>query len=312
MSIMTQPDTGSNPPYDSIPPPQISYLDPDGILWPLTDLTLPNGYICTGITGISGVPVSFSALALVTGGAIPQMIISQPGQIAMGMYLESLGDVNAYMRLLDAFAYSFRTERSGSPAPGYLIVQRQDGTTRQIAVYVTGGVESPVDENVYSSTYAISLSAPDPYWYDQFPTISQYVLTIAGPTGILPLLPINLTPSTVFGSQTVNNDGGSDTYPVWTFTGPGIPSVQNLTTGFQFSFFSALTTGQQVQVSTLPGNQYAIDVSNGSNMWGQIVKNSPRDLWPLVRGTNQISILMSGATSGSAVQLQYTRRWLRS
>src|SRR6516225_11699277 len=101
--VMTQPPTGTNPPIDSIPPPQITYVDPDGVLWPLTDLTLPNGYICTNIAGISGVPVNFSSIPMVTGGAVPQIIISQPGQIAMGMYLESLGDVNAYMKLLDSF-----------------------------------------------------------------------------------------------------------------------------------------------------------------------------------------------------------------
>jgi hypothetical protein len=309
--VMTQPPTGTNPPRDSIPPPQITYVDPDGVLWPLTDLTLSNGYICTNIAGISGVPVNFSSIPMVTGGAVPQIIISQPGQIAMGMYLESLGDVNAYMKLLDSFAYSFRTERAGSPSPGYLVVQRQDGSTRQLAVYVTGGVEAAVDEGVAFSTYLLTLNAPDPYWYDQYPTVLQYNLTASGVTGILPLLPINLTPSTVFGSQNVINDGGADTYPIWTFTGPGIPTVQNVSTGFQFSFFSALVSGQQVQVSTVPGNQYAIDISNGNNMWGQIVKNSPRDLWPLIRGTNQISIQMSGATSSSAIQLQYTRRWLR-
>jgi hypothetical protein len=299
-------------PIDNLQPPQITYLDPDGGIWPLTDLMLSDGYICTGITGISGVPINFSTIPLVTGGAIPQLVISQPGQIAMGMYLEAqAGNVNAYMQLLDQFQYSFRTERNGTPTPGYLIIQRQDGTQRQIAVYVASGMDAAVDEGVTFSTYALTLVSPDPYWYDLYPVIIQYALTVGGANGILPLLPIDLTPSTVFGGQTVINDGGADTYPIWTFTGPGIPTVQNLTTGFQFSFFSTLSSGQQVQVSTVPGNQYAIDVSNGSNMWGQIVKNSPRDLWPLIRGSNQISIQMSGATSSSAIQLQYTRRWLR-
>lgn len=294
-------------------PPQITYIDPDGGSWPLSDLGLQNGYICTGIVGISGVPVNLTTIPLVTGGAIPQLVISQPGQIAIGIYIESPnGDVNSYMKLLDEFEYAFRTERNGSPAPGQLVIQRQDGSSRYVNVYVTAGNDTAVDDTPTCSTYALSLISPDPYWYDLVPTLINYTLQVTGGTGILPLLPINLTPSTVFGNQIVVNDGGADAYPIWVFNGPGLPNVQNLTTGFGFSFATALSSGQSVQVSTVPGNQYAIDTGSLSNQWGQIVKNSPRDLWPLARGSNSISISMSGATSSSSVLLQYTRRWLRA
>jgi hypothetical protein len=308
---MTTPLINSGPPVDSIPPPQISYVDPDGNVWPLTDLSLPNGYICTAISGVAGIPVSFSSIPMESGGAIPQLYIDQPGTIGIGLYVESQGDVNAYMRLLDQIAYAFRSVRSGVPTPGQLVVQRQDGTTRQLNVFTVSGQDAETDSGVTWATFTLQLQSADPFWYDL--TAQEISFIGAGSaTGILPLLPIDLSTSSIFGDNIIINDGGAEAYPIWTLTGPGLPVLTNNTTGKQFGFQSALVSTQVVQVDTRPGLQSAYDINTGANMWSQIVKDTPRDLFSLAVGPNDISISMSGVTSNSEIDISWYRRWLRA
>lgn len=298
-------------PYIGSDPPQITYIDPDGGSWYLTDLLLSKGYICTGIAGVSGIPVSFSSIPMLNGGALPQLYIPQPGAVALGLFAQSQGDINAYMDLLDSIAYAFFNQRNNQPVPGYLQIQRQDGSSRQLVVYTVDGTSIPTDEGVDWSTYAIGLQALDPFWYDTTPQSKTYVLSGLA-AGILPLLPIALGSSTVFGADTITNDGGAEAYPVWTIVGPGLPTIRNITTGRQFSFNTALTAGQIVQVNTKPSQQSAIDVNAGTSVWSEIIQQSPRDLWSLARGDNQIFITMGGSGSGSSVNLSWTRRWLRA
>lgn len=308
----TATQSGTDPPFDSVPPPQISYIDPDGNTWPLTDLTLANGYICTGITGVSGLPVSFSSIPLLNGGALPQLYTPQPGTIGLGLYFESQGDVNAYMALLDSFAYAFYNVRNNVPTPGQLVIQRQDGTSRFRNVYCVGGLDTATDEGVTWSTYTLTLQADDPFWYDLNPNVTLYQLASTTATGILPLLPIALGGSTVFGADIIDNEGGAEAYPEWLMTGPGLPTIQNQTTGRQFSLATAIATGQVIQVNTQPGMQSAVDVGAGVSVWSDVVQNTPRDLWALARGMNEIFLTMGGAGIASSIQLSWTRRWLRA
>jgi hypothetical protein len=299
-------------PFDSIPPPQISYIDPDGNTWPLTDLLLSNGYICTGIVGVSGIPVSFSSIPLLNGGALPQLYTPQVGSIGLGLFFESQGDINAYMALLDSFAYSFYNVRNNVPTPGQLVVQRQDGTSRFRNVYCVGGQDAATDSGVDWSTYTLTLQADDPFWYDLNPNVTNYQLASSGAAGILPILPISTTVSTVFGADIIDNEGGAEAYPEWLITGPGLPTIQNQTTGRQFSLTNAMADLQQIQVNTQPGSQSAVDIGAGVSVWSDVVQSTPRDLWSLARGMNEIFLTMGGAGADSSIQLTWTRRWLRA
>jgi len=273
-------------------------------------MSLSNGYICTDIAGIDGLPVSFSSSPLLNGGSLPQIYVPQPGSVVIGLYLESQGDVNAYMKLLDKFAYAFFNQRDGKPVPGQLVIQRQDGTSRFLNVYTVSGADTATDWMPTWATYTLTLQSDDPFWYDLTPQQSQYILA-GQASGILPLLPINLGSSTVIGSSTLVNDGGAEAYPIWLITGPGLPNFANLTTGRQFSLQSVLASGQVIQVDTRPGLQSAVDINSGTNLWSGIVKASPRDLWSLAVGVNKINLAMGGAGPASNILLTWTRRWLR-
>jgi hypothetical protein len=298
-------------PYQ-VPLFQISYLDPDRNLWGLSDLSLANGYICTALEGIAGVPVQLTSIPLVNGTAQPQMYSSQPGTVTLGLYVEAkdFSHQADFLKLVDNITYAFFNQRAGIPAPGYIVVQRPDGTSRQLAVYCTAGFENPDYSTMYAN-FVLSLTALDPYWTDTVAQQITYGLP-AGATGILPLLPVALGASNVIGTSTLNNDGGADAYPSWDIYGPGTPTITNNTSGRSFALTGALATGDQVHVETRPGVQAVYKVATAANMWSNLVINSPRDLWPIVKGMNSINLAMSGSGPSSKIVLNWTRRWLRA
>lgn len=298
-------------PVTQAPTPQIGYEDPDGNYWNLSDLLLGEGVICTGIDGVAGIPVSLSNIPLLNGTAQPASYIPQPGTILMGLYAEAPGgDMDAFYDLIDRIAYAFFSLRNGLPAPGQLVISRPDGTSRQINVFTTAGLDAP-EYGPYFVNYVLSLSSLDPFWEDQDPQVVTYSSSLPA-AGILPLLPIAIGTSNVLGTSVLVNDGGADAYPFWDIYGPGIPTISNNTTGRSFSFSSALSPGDHVQVQTRPGQQIVYRVNGGVNYWSQLVAQSPRDLWPIPKGNNTISLAIAGSGTGSAVRLTWTRRWLRA
>jgi hypothetical protein len=291
--------------------PYLSYIDPDAHEWILSDLGLPNGYVCTGISGATGIPVSLQSIPVLGGTAVPLLYLPQPNTLTLGVYLETPpgGTENDYYKLLDAFVRAFYNRRNDVPAPGYLVVGRPDGTKRQLAVYCIAGLDT-ADHGILNAVYGLSLEAPDPHWQDQ--QAQQVLYSLSTATGILPLLPVFLGGGTVLGTSLVVNDGGAIAYPVWTITGPGTPTIQNITTGRQWSLGTAIPAGQIVTVSTVPNQQYVYNNTTATSWWNNLVISTSRDLWSLQVGDNQINIQLSGATANSSIQLSWTRRWQRA
>lgn len=299
----------------SMPPTplQINYVDPDSNTWNLSDLSLRNGYVCTGIAGIEGLATSLQTIPMLDGTATPNIYIPQPGSIALGILVSrpASDSEDDYYALLDRVARAFYNRRNELPVPGYLQVQRPDGTTRQIAVYTTSGLNTPDVAVSNHTVYSFTLQTPDPYWQDLVP--QQLVFGIGSAVGILPVLPIALTGSTIVGTNTVVNNGNSQAWPVWTLTGPGTPTMRNLTTGRQWSLNSNISTGHVVQVTTKPGQQMAVNTTLSTNIWDQLVLGGTlSNLWSLMAGANQISITMAGSAANTSVGLSWTNRWNRA
>jgi hypothetical protein len=293
-------------------PLQISYLDPDGNTWNLSDLSMSQGYVCSALTGIEGLPTMIQTIPLLDGTAVPNLYVPQPGSITLGIVVArpAGGGPNDYYNLLDSFVRAFLTRRNELPTPGYLIVQRPNGVARQIAVYTISGLNTPdvgVDD---VSIYTLTLQTPDPYWTDGIDNIAIYSLNTA--PGILPILPIQLAGSTIIGDTVINNNGTALSYPTWTITGPGQPTITNSTTGRKWSLNTSIPSGQIVQVITKPGQQIAYNLTTSTNVWNQLVLSSLRDLWPLVGGPNDVNISMTGATAATQVQLDWVNRWSRA
>jgi hypothetical protein len=291
----------------------ITYIDPDGNTWNLSDRSMSNGYVCSAIAGIEGFPFMMQTIPFLDGTALANIYIPQPGTIGLAVLVSRpASDVqNDYYTTLDALVRAFITRRNEIPMPGKLIIQRPDGTSRQISTYTTSGLDTPEVGLNDMSLYSFSLSTPDPYWSDLNPNQFIFALAQSG-IGILPLLPIAFDGVTIVGTNIVNNQGTSLSFPTWIITGPGTPKMTNNTTGLSWSLSAPVPAGHQVQVTTARGQQSVVDITNGANLWSNLVAQSPRSLWPLVSGNNSVTVTLTGATVASSVVLDWTNRWSRA
>lgn len=294
-------------------PLQIDYIDPDGNDWNLSDLTMSNGYVCTGVTGIEGLATSLQTVPMLDGTATASQFLPQPGTITIGILvgMPASQQENDYYKLLDRVSRAFFHRRNEQPKPGYVQIQRPDGTSRQIAVYTTAGPASPEVGINDLSSFSFTLQAPDPYWQD---TVAQSLLyKLNASPGILPLLPIQLAGASVIGISTITNTGGAQAWPTWIITGPGTPTIQNITTGRQWSLNTPIPSGNVVQVVTKPGQQAAVNTTTSTNIWDQLVLGGTlSNLWALMAGANQVNIAMAGSTANTSVGLLWVNRWNRA
>jgi hypothetical protein len=292
----------------------VTYIDPDGTIWPWSDpLT---GIILTSVTGLGSPPASLTSTALEGGGALAQRYGAAQRTIVVGLHVYDEESQAGLFDLMDRLAAALWTERLGTPAPGTLVFARPGGSARQIEVYCTSGpeqadTEATHDGYQWSTSYALTfVSGLDPLFSDATDTTVPFASAPVG-GGVPPMPPVILAPSTVLGSTSVTNSGNGFAYPVWTITGPGTPTISNTTTGRSFGLDVALSGGEVVTVDTRPARQSAID-DDGDDRWGDLVKVSPRDLWTLPPGTSQLDLEMTGSDTNTKIQLAYRRRWLRA
>jgi hypothetical protein len=288
----------------------LTYVDPDGQAWPLTDRD--SGVVATTCAGIAGPQPSATNVNLPGGGAIPLSYRPAARAITLGVFMEGATQAD-FLGLQDRWARAIWNERAGEPAPGLLVLARPDGSSRQIPVMcIDGGDQSDDDASKSGltwSTYALTFAADDPLWADSDPIELSFGSSSAA--GVPAMPPIVLAPATLLGDNQVTNSGDADSYPVWTIHGPGQPTLTNNTTGRTFGLDVTLDTGEVVIVDSRPTMQSAVD-QDDTDRWGDLVKSSPRDLWPLIPGLNDLTLSLASSGDGSKIVLSYTRRWLRA
>lgn len=293
-------------------PLRVLYIDPDGEQWDWSDLAGP--VQVTGVAGHGSPPVSLTTLAMPSGASLPQNYVGSGRTILVGI-VAGADTQSAFLDLTDRLAQALWTERLGTPAPGTLVIQRPDGTGRRIKVLVTDGPDLSDDDRDKSgltwTSFVVTFKSLDPCWSDATPITIPFKAA-DGAAGVPPMPPVVLAPYSVLGNTTVTNTGNAAAYPVWRISGPGTPTLQNVTLGRTFGLATALTEGETVTIDTAPdGSAYAID-QDGVDRWPDLVKSSPRDLWELVKGPNQLNLALSGSSAASLIELSYVRRWLRA
>src|SRR5215472_11338161 len=191
--------------WDKPPVPlYITYTDPDGQVWDLSDRSFAKGYVCSAISGIEGLPVMMQGIPLLDGTTVPTIYLPQTGTIGIAILVgrPSSGDQEAYYDLLDGITTAFYNRRNQNPAPGTLTIRRPDGTTRNIQTYTTSGLNTP-DVGINDMTlYSFALSTPDPYWSDV--VAKSLLFQLPQNAGILPGLPVVLDGPNVIGDVTID------------------------------------------------------------------------------------------------------------
>lgn len=292
----------------------VAWIDPDGVQWDWSDRA--SGCVALSVTGIGSPPSSSSGSSLDNGGYLPLAYGAAQRSIVVGLVAFNDSSHAAFMDLIDRIARALWCERAGQPTPGTLVISRPDGTSRQIELLCTSGPEHSDEDgtrNAYrwNTSYALTLvSALDPLFSDATATKVTFEAAPAG-GGVPPMPPVLLEPGAVLGSTSVINQGNGDAYPIWRITGPGTPTLTNITTGRSFGLDVDLSSGETVTVDTRPARQSAVD-QDDNDRWNDLVKVSPRDLWVLPSGKSDLNMVIASAGVGSKIEMSYVRRWLRA
>lgn len=218
------------------------------------------------------------------------------------------GQLNELLRNLELLL-------SPSYAPATLLFNTYDGEEWSIQVVRESGgdykrgVES--DNETWIRLQDLTLRAGDPFWirsrfddFDVFASSGQ------------PLLPefaeLKIASSQAAGTRPMVNSGTSESWPIWTLTGPASKLVLTNQDGAKIEWNGALSTqgnlsaGQSIIIDS---EHSLVTDSAGVNRYGQLAP-APK-FWPVLPGVDVATVLLEGVTPGvSGLRAIWApRRW---
>jgi hypothetical protein len=190
---------------------------------------------------------------------------------------------------------------------GTLTVVQGDHAGRQLVCAYEAGLDGFTEEYPMLGLGTLAFHAADPYWQDATEHSDTAGIDSTGHTWF-PFPPLVLGASDVFATLTLTNDGDVDAWPIITAHGPGNDlTVTNETTGLAWTITGAIVLdATPVVVDHRPGHK---SVTYGDeSLFGRLTDTSV--LWPIVPGTNRISIGFASADVNSSVSFTWRNRWL--
>ncbi|MFJ1581551.1 phage tail protein [Streptomyces sp. NPDC088182] len=316
MPLITAPVIAPPEPPDRPPPAQfpevgyasITYVDPTGLRWPMTDLAADWYTLAEGVDGLGAAPYVLTSDPHPRGGARLRHVQPQPRTIVWPVLVKGsdhMAFTNNWRNLGRAFT---RTLREG---PGMLEVARPDGGVRRISVYYQEGwkEQGRTATGITWDSAVLTLWCEDPYYVDAVP------VSVHRETGALVdyLVPYpSVSSSQVLGATTVMNPGDVDVWPVWRIAGPAsLITFTREDTGESFVLdmdetgHGNLLAGETVTISTDPPS---VRSGTGDNWVGAL--NWPEAvLWSLPPGDSRVTFQLDGSGPGSTVDLTFFPRY---
>ncbi|WP_435252026.1 phage tail protein [Streptomyces tendae] len=293
----------------------ITYVDPDGRRWPMTDLSADWFTLAKGVSGLGAASYVLTADPHPRGGSRLRHVQAQDRTIVWPMFVrgaDHMAFTKNWRDLGRAFTRTLREGADGQLTPGWLEVARPDGSGRRVAVHYHSGWDG-AGETASGITWdmasRLTLYCEEPYWED---LQAQTVHREAG-EGVDYLAPYpSVSSSQVLGATTVDNGGDVEVWPTWTVTGPATSITftrgdngQAFTLDMTATAHGALLAGETVTISTDPPR-----VRSGT---GEVLTrglNFPAAvLWSIPPGRTPVTFLLAGAESGSAVDLVFHPRY---
>ncbi|MFI7394008.1 phage tail protein [Streptomyces tendae] len=286
----------------------ITYVDPTGRRWPMTDLSADWYTLAEGVSGLGAAPYELTTDPHPRGGSRLRHVQPQSRSIVWPVLVKG-ADHTAFTANWRDLARAFtRTLREG---PGWLEVARPDGSGRRIAVYYSQGWDGQgrTATGITWDSAVVTLYCEEPYWEDLQP---QTVHRETG-AGVDYLAPYpSVSSSQVLGATTVDNGGDVDVWPTWTVTGPATSITftredngQSFTLDMTATAHGALLAGQTVTISTDPPRVRSGtgEVLTPGLNWPEAV------LWSIPPGRTDVTFALAGAAAGSAVDLTFHPRY---
>lgn len=314
MPLITAPVvTPEQPPVPPVEVPEIgyasiTYVDPAGGRWPMTDLAADWYTLAEGVSGLGAASYTLTSDPHPRGGARLRHVQAQARTVVWPLLVKG-SDHLAFTTNWRALARAFtRTLHDG---PGHLEVVRPDGTGRRIAVHYSDGWDGRGEtaSGITWDSAVLTLWCEDPYWEDMQP------VTVHRETGVQSdfLVPYpTVSSSQVLGQTTISNPGDVSVWPTWRITGPASSiTFTRRDTGDYFTLNMAATphglllADETVTVSTDPPR---VRSGTGENLVAGL--NWPvATLWDIPPGEVAVTFQLDGAEAGSAVDLTYHPRY---
>jgi hypothetical protein len=320
MPVIAAPQViGPEEPGGETPPPievpevgyaTITYIDPTGTRWPMTDLTADWYTLAEGVSGLGAAPYVLTSDPHPRGGARLRHVQPQPRTIVWPLLVKGT-DHNVFTDNWRALARAFtRTLREG---PGTLEVARPSGSVRRIPVHYQEGWDGrgQTATGITWDSAVLTLWCEDPYWLDIVAVRVHREHGTEEPEDFLVPYP-SVSSGQVLGATSVSNPGDVDVWPTWTITGPATSiTFTREDTGASFTLDATATphggllAGQTVTVSTDPPRVRFHDDTNGIGglNWPEA------QLWSLPPGTTPVTFQLAGAGAGSAVDMSFNPRY---
>lgn len=316
------PDQPETPPPIELPEvgyASVTYVDPTGKRWPMTDVTADWYTLARGVRGLGAASYKLTSDPHPRGGERLRHVQAQARTIIWPLLVKG-PDHTEFIKNWRAIARAFtRTLREG---PGWLEVARPDGTARRIAVYYRDGwdVLGETATGITWDSAVTTLWCEDPYYLDVQPV---GVHREAGAQVDFQVPFPSVSSSQVLGATTVDNPGDVDVWPQWRISGPasvitfsatkqvrgadGVvrPVTESFTLDMAATPHGPLLAGETATISTDPPRARA---DNGDNLVSGLDWPTA-ELWSLPPGPTPVVFELAGAAAGSAVDLEFYPRY---
>lgn len=184
------------------------------------------------------------------------------------------------------------SDRYGIPK---LLAEYTDGSAYELEIHYTGGAETSFGEDAGSTfcRWVLSVQAPDPFWTSR--TATQFTLSYQSAVrGLLPnLQQLQVSPSQLSGSFTIDNPGDVEAYPVWTLEGAAT-ELSVTRNGVGFTLTETLVSTDRRVIDT---RNATVVSQSGANKYAKLAA-APK-LFPLPPGLSTVNIQVSGADSST-------------
>lgn len=256
-----------------------------------------------GTRGLSSPSYRFarSSYAWIDGSHL-DAVSADEREVSLGIQVQAITEADFRTRWR-ALVRAFRPKAGD----GVLRVADEAGRVRALSCRYVSGLEGDAAAEFAGNVgrAVVRLLASDPWFYGEQKNLSR---NLGAGVPFFPIFPMRLSPSVLQGRFTVDlSDADTETYPVWTITGPGSSvTLTNETTGKVIKVNRALAPLERLIIDTRPGAQ-SVRLGNGINVRDALASDPA--MWPLIEQVNVVTAALAGASNDSNIRGSYVPRY---
>ena len=221
-------------------------------------------------------------IPLIIGGSTPEEFREKKNDLMVGMYNQEV---------------VLRFDRDGTPA-------------RDLYCRYVNGLEGGLQKGKTWLSTVLVVSASDPFYYANSLAVSKD-FTVGDAQLSLPWPPVKVAKSQIAEAIQETNVGEEMAWPIWELHGPfTYAKMVHSDIGKEFEITVTKAEGEIIDIDTRPLIKTVEDRDTGDNLWPFVSPGG--EMFPIVPGINNMSVVMNDATSASKVTLNYTPRFLRA